>query len=198
MPIRNIEEISLRKQEILDAAKTLFSSAGYGQASMRDIANQLGIKPPSLYSHYKSKEDILWEIAVRCARDFHAEVLPIAQSEEPPAERLRLMVHAHSRIIIRNIDAAAIFFREWQSLTGERHQQFAKLIEEYEHAFEQVLREGMLKGTFRTVPTRFTTVTILSSINWIQYWYKPEGSMTPEDIAANFEQFVMQGLFSKA
>ena len=47
------------KGRILDAALTLFAENGYDGTSVEQIANIVGIKAPSLYKHYKGKEDIL-------------------------------------------------------------------------------------------------------------------------------------------
>ena len=47
------------KEKILDAALTLFAENGYDGTSVEQIANNVGIKAPSLYKHYKGKEDIL-------------------------------------------------------------------------------------------------------------------------------------------
>ena len=47
------------KEKILDAALTLFAENGYDGTSVEQIASVVGIKAPSLYKHYKGKEDIL-------------------------------------------------------------------------------------------------------------------------------------------
>ena len=47
------------KERILDAALTLFAENGYDGTSVEQIANAVGIKAPSLYKHFKGKEDIL-------------------------------------------------------------------------------------------------------------------------------------------
>ncbi len=47
------------KERILDEALTLFSQNGYDGTSVEQIAEKVGIKAPSLYKHYKGKEDIL-------------------------------------------------------------------------------------------------------------------------------------------
>ena len=47
------------KEKILEAALTLFAENGYNGTSVEQIANVVGIKAPSLYKHYKGKEDIL-------------------------------------------------------------------------------------------------------------------------------------------
>ena len=46
------------KKRILDEALTLFSENGYGNVYVAQIAEAVGIKAPSLYKHYKSKQDI--------------------------------------------------------------------------------------------------------------------------------------------
>ena len=46
------------KKRILDAALTLFAEKGYANVFVAEIAGAVGIKAPSLYKHYKSKQDI--------------------------------------------------------------------------------------------------------------------------------------------
>lgn len=46
------------KQKILNEALTLFSKKGYSSVYVGDIADAVGIKAPSLYKHYKSKQEI--------------------------------------------------------------------------------------------------------------------------------------------
>ena len=48
----------MTKKKILDVALTLFSEKGYGNVYVGQIAEGVGIKAPSLYKHYKSKQDI--------------------------------------------------------------------------------------------------------------------------------------------
>ena len=47
------------KEKILETALTLFAENGYNGTSMEQIAQNVGIKAPSLYKHFKGKEDIL-------------------------------------------------------------------------------------------------------------------------------------------
>ncbi len=50
------------KEKILEAALLKFSEKGYDGTSMEQIAKSVGIKAPSLYKHYKGKEDIMEEL----------------------------------------------------------------------------------------------------------------------------------------
>ena len=55
------------KKKILDVALTLFAEKGYGNVYVGHIAEGVGIKAPSLYKHYKSKQDIFDE----CVKFFY-------------------------------------------------------------------------------------------------------------------------------
>ena len=50
------------KEKIFDASLDLFSKKGYDSVSLREIAEEVGIKKSSIYSHYVSKEAILMDI----------------------------------------------------------------------------------------------------------------------------------------
>ena len=50
------------KEKIFDVALDLFSRKGYDSVSLREIAEEVGIKKSSIYSHYPSKEAILMDI----------------------------------------------------------------------------------------------------------------------------------------
>ena len=50
------------KEKIFEVALDLFSKKGYDSVSLREIADNVGIKKSSIYSHYPSKEAILMDI----------------------------------------------------------------------------------------------------------------------------------------
>ena len=57
------------KEKIFDVSLDLFSKKGYDSVSLREIAEEVGIKKSSIYSHYPSKEAILMDI-FECFTDF--------------------------------------------------------------------------------------------------------------------------------
>ncbi len=66
------------KDEILESARTLIQQVGVGGFSYADLAGQLGIKPPSIHHHFRTKEDLVAEVVVlyRAAFAEHVELLP--------------------------------------------------------------------------------------------------------------------------
>lgn len=82
---------------IKHAAYILFAENGYAGTSMRDIANKVGIKAASIYSHYKSKEDLFIDLFKDCISEYNKGVslnddhidIPL---EEKMLELLRVQV----------------------------------------------------------------------------------------------------------
>lgn len=50
------------KEKILFQALDLFSKYGYSDVTMKNVADKVGIKAPSIYKHFKSKEEIFYTI----------------------------------------------------------------------------------------------------------------------------------------
>ena len=63
---------------ILDVATVLFYEHGYHATTMRDVAAGVGIKAGSLYNHYASKEELLFQIAEGVMQD-----LPDGRARKP-------------------------------------------------------------------------------------------------------------------
>ena len=61
------------KQRILDEALKLFSAKGYDSVSVGEIAKAVGIKAPSLYNHFPSKQAIFDAIVESTAAQYEAD-----------------------------------------------------------------------------------------------------------------------------
>jgi AcrR family transcriptional regulator len=51
-----------RRQQILDAALSVFSKKGYGEATVPDIAREAGVAVGTIYNYYDSKRDLLMSL----------------------------------------------------------------------------------------------------------------------------------------
>lgn len=59
------QAFKLRESAILDATTTILGNKGYDLLTMDDVAAAVGISKPSLYKHFKSKEDLVGEALIR-------------------------------------------------------------------------------------------------------------------------------------
>jgi AcrR family transcriptional regulator len=189
-----VKAISERKQQVISTAERLFSSKGYLATSVRDLAEALQIEAASLYSHVKSKEELLWSIADRCADEFFLQVKPIAISEINTQEKLTQMIVAHVNVICTNLEASAIFLREWRHLSEPLKSEYAQRRADYEKMFRVVVRQGVEENLFKHYDEGFSTRTILSAINWTHTWYRPDGELSPQKVGENLSSFLLHGL----
>lgn len=65
------------KEKILKEALNLFAEKGYNAVYVGDIANAVGIKAPSLYKHYKSKQDIFDAILEKMKSDYDEQAISL-------------------------------------------------------------------------------------------------------------------------
>jgi len=187
--------VTARRQQIEDAASALFRERGYAATSVRDIAQALSLQGGSLYAHVASKEDVLWSIVNRAADRFHADVGPLARSAaEPIAERLRQMIRAHVAVVTSTQRDAAVFLHEWRFLSADRRAAVAQRRDEYEGLFRQTIAEGVELGDFHAVDPRLTAMAILSALNGIATWYRPDGPLTATRIADQHADLFLRSL----
>ena len=78
--------------EILEAAQDLLSERGYATMSMDELAAQVGISKPTLYSHFATKDDIIVATLVRGMERFLA-LIEAEADEQTPLQRLIFVLH---------------------------------------------------------------------------------------------------------
>ncbi len=184
-----------RKQAIERKATELFRDKGYAATSMRDLAQNLGVEAASLYSHIPSKEALLQQICFRTAQAFF-DGLDQADREADlsPTQRLQRYIAAHVQVVTDNLSSSAVFSHEWRHLSEPHLSEFLQLRQAYEEKFRTVLRTGIAAGEFAPTDVKFAAVTVLSALNWMHLWYKPDGGLTPSQLAQQLSSMLLQGI----
>lgn len=186
-----------RKEQILRVSAKLFREKGFEAASMRDIAKAMGIEAASLYSHIKSKDEILESICFKMADELIKAIDEVNDIYFNAAEKLQLAIRNHVRIITGDLDASSVFLREWRHIAKPKLKEFIKLRNKYEVGFTQILVNGENENVFEATDKKFAVLTILSAVNWIIEWYDPKGKMQPDEIAEHLYDFILTGLRTK-
>ena len=183
-----------RKTQILKSAGKCFANAGFNGTSVRDIATEVGIEAASLYSHFISKDEILREICFSKALAFENVIAEVNDLYFNAEEKLRIAITNHVKLITDDIHASHVFLNEWKHLKEPELTEFKKLRNNYEDAFRQIIIDGENENVFHESDKQFAVLTILSSVNWISEWYRPEGKLKPKEIADKITDFILKGL----
>jgi len=87
----------LRRGEILDSAERIFVAEGYEGATIRKIAEDVGVSSTALYMHFPDKACILGEICHRTLELLLARNRELAAKPLDPVTRARMMLEAYMR-----------------------------------------------------------------------------------------------------
>src|SRR5258708_2230877 len=87
----------LRRAEILEAAERIFVAEGYEGATIRKIADEVGVSSTALYMHFQDKGCILLEICERTLRLLFERNSEIAAKPLDAVVRVKLMLEAYMR-----------------------------------------------------------------------------------------------------
>jgi AcrR family transcriptional regulator len=71
---RKAREREMRRQQIMVAAKRVFTQRGYEKSTMEDIAREAELSPGTIYLYFKSKDELYASLCLRVLRFIHVKV----------------------------------------------------------------------------------------------------------------------------
>ena len=184
-----------RKEQVIRKAAELFKEKGYAAASMRDLAQMLGIEAASLYSHIKSKEEILRTLCFDMATEFRASLDEVEKQTVPASEKLKNGIIGHIQVMARDLTASAVFMNEHRHLSEPFLREFLILRINYINRFKRIIEEGVSTGEFKdSIDKKLSVMTLFSSLNWMPMWYNPDGKIEPESLGDQLADMLVNGL----
>ena len=109
----------LTAERILDSAEELFAERGYAGTSLRDVATAAGIRIPSLYNHFESKEAIYGAVLERDLRPVLRALSDYAVPGRGGGETPRKLVETVMRVMVAHPRLPSLIQHE--TLTGGEH-----------------------------------------------------------------------------
>lgn len=162
--------------------------------SLDDIAKAARCNKANCYYYFRSKSDILYEIATRTIKELLKVSSPIACSDLPPIKKLEALITNHLDWQMAHAGFTGIGDTERRNLPPRLLRACIEMRDEYEHSFRKVIEEGIAKQQFRPTNAKLTSMFILGFLGSIMRWYKPKGELTPSVISSKASDFVLQGL----
>lgn len=158
------------KERILNSALSLFSRNGYDGTSMEQIADLVGIKAPSLYKHFKGKEDILNElisIAESRYEEFFGSDSNIGKIPETHEEMIEAQM---KRIRFTMSDPMIRMTRIFLVKEQFRNKKLAEItskhqIDGLQKMYTRIIEGMMEKGLFRKDDPEFLALELISPVS---------------------------------
>ena len=187
------EEIQAYKRErILQEAVALFYANGFTATTLDDIAAALGVTKPFIYTHFRSKTDLL---AALCAPTIELSLDAVANASKgpgTPTERLHRAVIDFTQVVLQRQANIAIFFREEKHLAPEALAEITGLRKRFDRALSKLLAEGVAAGEFEVVDVNLAALAIGGMISWAYTWHRPNGRLPLDELCARMAELALQ------
>ncbi|MBM3178380.1 MAG: TetR family transcriptional regulator [Bacteroidetes bacterium] len=184
-----------RKEQVIRKAAELFREKGYAASSMRDLAQKLGIEAASLYSHIKSKEEILQNLCFDMAAEFRKSLDEVEKLNISAAEKLSKGITGHIQVMAKDLTASAVFMNEHRHLSQPWLREFLLLRINYINRFKAIIEAGVRAGEFKAeIDRKLAVMTLFSSLNWMPLWYDPSSAIDPNELGKQLADMLVNGL----
>ena len=183
------------RADVVAAAGRLFAKRGYHGTSMRDLGRELGLLGSSLYAHVDSKQDLLVEVVEDGARLFQESARSALIVPGSALDRLRALVTGHVDVVLSHQDVVRTYLNEARMLDDDHRARVIAARDSYEQAFREVIAHGVGDGSFRPdVDPKMSSIFILSVLNALERWHRPDGELDRDALAGLMARFVEAGL----
>ena len=183
-----------RSAEILREAAKLFAAKGYDGTSVQDIAQAVGISKASLYHFFADKSEIHSTVVVLALSRLIELVKETIQSRQTAADRVEGFARAHAQYISEHKQfyfAAALGYHELADPAVKAKVQ--RMRDGYEEILRRIIRAGVEAGEFRDLDVRLAARAIMSCMNWMARWWRPDGPESAEKIASDYVHLIIRG-----
>jgi len=179
-------------RRLLLAAVEAFAERGFHATTTRDIAGRAGMSPAALYIHYRTKEELLYQIS-RVGHERSVRILTEADdSGGSPADRLAAPVRAFVRWHAERHTTARVVQYELSALAEDHYAEIVTLRRRSEEILRGILTDGVDAGQFTVTDVRGTATAVLSLCIDVARWFRSGGPRTPEEIGELYADLVLR------
>ncbi|WP_211489736.1 TetR/AcrR family transcriptional regulator [Georgenia thermotolerans] len=181
------------RDAVLDAAVALFIRKGYDATSIDDIAKSLGLTKSAVYHHVSSKEQLLAEALDTALDELSSAVDSVSSASGSSSQRLREVVRRSVQVLVAHQPAVTLLLR----VHGNSETEVAALRRRraIDRALAGLVKEAVNEGALRgDVDPELISRLLFGMVNSIAEWYRPDGQISTDQLAATVTTVVFDGL----
>ena len=189
--------MKMTREEILESAVQIFSQKGYHATSMQDIAQAVKLQKASLYHHVHSKQEILVAILDRALDLLIENIQNVALLQLPADVKLHQAVQVYLKLMLENRDLAAVLLLEHRSLDPDLKNHHIPRRDRFEGLWRDLIQDGIDQEIFTCQDSATAARALLGMMNWSITWFRPDGSLTAEQLSDQFADLFLRGLMPR-
>jgi TetR/AcrR family transcriptional regulator, cholesterol catabolism regulator len=189
-------KVRRRDSEVLKAATGVFYRCGYPDATVQDVADALGMLKGSLYYYIRSKEELLYRLAVEVHDDVDALLAETTSLTDLSAlGRVQEFVRRQVSYNVRNLEAISVYYHDVDHLSPEPRKEIIARRRRHEAVICGLIEEAQRDGDVD--PDRSAYVLgqcVFATVIWIYRWYRPSSRIDIDVLSETCARFVTSGV----
>ncbi len=186
------EILAYKRERILEEAVKLFYERGFTGTTLDDIAAELGVTKPFIYTHFRGKVELL---AALCKPTIELSLEAVANAAArpgTPTERLRQAITDFTKVVLQRQPNIAIYFREEKNLSPTALAEINTLRKQFDRLLSDLLIQGAKAGEFEIQDHSLAALALGGMISWAYTWYRPGGRLTIEETASHMADLALR------
>ncbi len=183
-----------KKEAIIQKAASLFKLKSYTAASMRELAEMLGVEASSLYNHIGSKSELLQAICFKVAKEVAVNLDFIESNATSNISKIEAIIRFHIRIMLYNFDEVYVANHEWKHLKEPYLSDFLNFRRSYEKKLIMLIESGIANNELKILNPYVATLTILSAVRGLEFWHGHKKNVPQEVLENDMINHLLTGL----
>ena len=186
------EILAYKRERILEEAVKLFYQRGFSGTTLDDIASELGVTKPFIYTHFRSKVELLEAI---CRPTIELSLEAIAQaanSHGNATTRLHAGIVQFTKVVLQRQANIAVYFREEKNLTPAALDGINTLRKRFDYVLSQLIQEGADTGEFSVPDVSVAALAIGGMVSWAYTWHRQNGRLSVDDVCDKMAALSLQ------
>lgn len=180
------------RSRLLEAAVTAFAERGFHGTTTRDIAAAAGMSPAAVYVHFRSKEELLAQIA-RVGHELTLQLVRDAVAGHDSAtDQLAAVVRAFAVHHARGNTAARVVNYELAALSTEHAREVRELRRAISSQLRALVERGVADGSFDCPEPRVAATALLSLGIDVARWYREDRTWSPEGLGEAYADLALR------
>jgi AcrR family transcriptional regulator len=173
-----------RRDALLRVCARLFRERGFDGTTIRDISAAAGMRSGSPFYHFKTKQDMLVAVMEQGLSEGLRRTQAVMALALPPEKKLEHLIRTQLGTILgRGNDFIPVLLYEWRSLTPVNRRRVIALKDRFDALWQRVVDELARAGQ-APCDARLARLLLLGAVNWTGQWYRRDGRLSLDEIAA--------------
>jgi AcrR family transcriptional regulator len=183
-----------KKDAIIEKASSLFRIRGFNAASMRELAELVGVEASSLYNHIGSKSELLQAICFKIAHEFTSHLERVENTSSGNVNKIKNIVRFHICMMLDKFDEVFVANHEWKHLKEPYLSNFLSQRRGYEKRLVVIIKAGIKTKELKNINPYVTVLIILSAVRGLEFWQRHKKNVNPQVLEDDMVNHLLKGI----